>query len=189
MKKYISIIILLLTASTAFAVLMSSFTSWDDLIERSPEIIIARCTSTLGSSKSERPILNIDGMIPSDIEVIAILKGNGKPGLEHLTSQYWPCPGRAFLLFANYENDQYYKGYVAVEKYRVVPMNRYASENNQFLTNELSGKTLREQVQMILNNRLLDLNEELADNSNEMKHLEMGWPTNSPPAIQKSTAP
>jgi hypothetical protein len=125
MKRYILVIALFFTVSVAFAVFINDFKNWDDLTERSPDIIVARCTSTLGSAKTEKPTLIIDGMIPSDIDVVSVLKGSTQAGLSHMASQYWPYPGEEFLLFANYENDRFYKGYTAVEDYRVVPMSRF----------------------------------------------------------------
>lgn len=183
MKKYLSIIVVVLMASSVFAIFINKFTSWDDLIEQSPNIIIARCTSTLGTAKSEKPIAIVDGVIYSDIEVISVLKGNAKPGQARLASQYWPYQGEEFLLFANYENDQIYKGYTAIESYRVVPMSRYSSANDYLLTKVLPGKTLREQVQLILNHRLKDLDDEIARDNEEKNRLEMNMSSNVPPAV------
>jgi len=39
-----TVIVLLVAVSTAMAVRILPFTSWDDLTRKSPDIIIARCT-------------------------------------------------------------------------------------------------------------------------------------------------
>jgi hypothetical protein len=98
-----------------------------------------------------------------------------------MASRYWPFQGEKFLLFANYENNQFFSGYNAVEEYRVISLNRY------FQTNVLSGKTLNEQIQLILTNRLNDLNGELARGQEEKRRLELSWTnaivsTNAQPA-------
>jgi hypothetical protein len=170
-----------ITAVTAFAVFTNKFKTWSDLTEQSPDILIAQCVSTLGDTKTKRPVAVIDGVIHSEIEVVCVLKGSTKPGPTRMASRYWPFQGEKFLLFANYENNQFFSGYNAVEEYRVISLNRY------FQTNVLSGKTLNEQIQLILTNRLNDLNGELARGQEEKRRLELSWTnaivsTNAQPA-------
>jgi hypothetical protein len=174
MKKYFAILLLFTTGVVAYAVFFTKFTSWDDLVEQSPDIIIARCTGTVGTFKPEgatpqKTTVITDNIVPSDIEVVSVLKGNTKPGLSHIRSGYWPHQNELFLVFANYRSDQYYSGYAAIEDYRVIPLSR------DFRTNELVGKTLNEQIQLILNGRLKDLNDELTRNNEEKLRLEQGF--------------
>lgn len=86
------LILTALAASSALAVFIAPFTNWDDLTERSPDIIIARCTTT------PNPIAAIDGMIWSDIEVTSVLKGDTKRGIARMVSQYRPRQGDNFLM-------------------------------------------------------------------------------------------
>ena len=152
MKKHICVTLLLATMVAALATIVTNFKSWDDLIEKSSEIILARCIATRDfiSATNTLPIV-VDGMIHSDIEVISVLKGNSKPGLATMASQYWPYRGQYFLVLANYEKDQYNIGYTAIEPYRVIPLEHF------FYTNQLAGKTLKEQVQFIRRRRLEEL--------------------------------
>jgi hypothetical protein len=169
MKKLSLIVAVLVIANITFGTLIDQFRGWNDLIDKSHDIIIAKCTATLGTTKPEKLTIIIDGVIPSDIQVISVLKGNTKVGPSHMASQYWPYQGEKFLLFANYRNDQYYTGYNAVEAYRVIPLNRH------FQTNELSGKSLNEQIQLMLSQRLADINDELQRDTDEKKRIEEGF--------------
>lgn len=78
-------------------------------------------------------------------------------------------------MFANYENGRLFNGYIVSQDYQVVPL------NHNFNTNMLAGKTPEQQIQWILDNRLRDLNDELAKGNEEKKRLEEGLkiPTNS----------
>ena len=165
MKKHIFVTVLLATTLAAFATLVTNFTSWDDLIDKSPEILLARCISTWDfiSATNTLPIVETS-MISSDIEVVSVLKGNSKPGLARMTSRHWPYRGQYFLVLANYQKDQYNFGYTAIEPYRVIPLEHF------FYTNQLAGKTLKEQFELIRRKRL----EELEREDREKVRLELG---------------
>ena len=152
----------LLAAVSAFAVGLFPFTSWDDISTKSPDIIIARCTVTA----PDGPIG--DGMAWSDVEVLSVLKGDTKPGAARMVSQYVPRQGERFLMFSTYQSNELYRAYNATETYRVVPLGRY------FLTNGLTGKTLDEQIQIMLRHRLEELSRELKNGADEKKRLEEG---------------
>jgi hypothetical protein len=167
MKKIGLVIILFLTAgATVFGVLISKFKSWDDLIQESPDIIIAKCTSTYGMEPSARPIVIMDGVIPSDIQILSVLKGSTKRGPSHLASEYWPYPGQEFVIFAHYRSDQFYTGYTAIESYRVMQLDR------DFPLNTLTGKTLAEQIQLLFSNRLSNLNKDIEQDAKDKASLE-----------------
>ena len=155
-------IMLLVAVSTATAVFILPFTSWDDLTKKSPDIVIARCATT------PDPKVIGDEMIWSDIEVMSVLKGDTKPGAARMVSQYWPRQGERFLIFATYQSNQLYRAYDATEMYRIVPLGRY------FLTNELAGKPLDEQIQLVLRHRLEDVSRELERGAEEKSRLEEG---------------
>jgi hypothetical protein len=177
MRKYIPAVLCLLLATCAFARLVNRFTNWNDLIQRSPDVVIARCTSTLGTSKLEKPFVIVDGLIPSEIEVLLVLKGNTTLSSAHMLSTYWPHPGEKFLLIGTYEKDSFFTGYGANEAYQIVPLKR------DFQTNMLGGQTLEEKINWVLQSRLRDLNEELAKDNEEKTRLEQGlkMPASNPP--------
>gem|GEM_PF-4146347 len=79
-----------------------------------------------------------------------------------LTSEYWPRQGEDYLCFANY-HDGFYQ---ANESYRIVPLGL------SFTTNGMSNKTLDEQIQMLLQRRLNDLNQQMKKEQEEKKRLE-----------------
>jgi len=171
MKTLSILYIFLFLACPAFAVLISEFTSWNDLIGRSPDIIIARCTMTPdftspGSSATTR--WTLDDVVHSDIEVIDVLKGNTKPGLSHLGSFYKPHQGDMFAILGQFSTYQLNSWYNAVEDYRIIPL------KEDFDTNKLTGKTLDEQMKIILTARLCDLNDELAKANTEKNRIESG---------------
>lgn len=123
------------------------------------------------------PTRHFSNVSCSDIEVISVLKGNAKPGLSHLTSLYRPFRGEQFLMFASYESNQADTGYSAIENYRLVPINA----TGRYLTNEQAGKTVKEQIQMILKIRLKDVNDELVRDNEEKARLELDLNSNVPP--------
>src|SRR6266536_3265715 len=100
MKLRTTGIVLLVAVSTAAAVIILPFTSWDDLTRKSPDVVIARCATT------PNPTVIGDGMISSDVEVLSVLKGDTKPGVAHMVSQYWPHQEERFLMFATYQSNQ-----------------------------------------------------------------------------------
>src|SRR5262245_10479017 len=104
----------LAVASTASAVFLQPFLSWEILSEKSPDIVIARCTPT------PAPKLIKDGMIWSEIEVVSVLKGDTKPARARMVSQYWPYRDEQFLMFGTYQSNELYSAYNAAEKYRIV---------------------------------------------------------------------
>jgi hypothetical protein len=150
----------LLAVASGFAVPVLPFTSWDDISRKSPDIIIGRCTVTA----PDGPIG--DGMVWSDIEVLSVLKGDTKPGVARMVSQYAPRQRERFLMFSTYQSNGLYRAYNATETYRVVPLGR------DFVTNELSGKVLDEQIKLVLRHRLEELTRELQQGTEEKKRLE-----------------
>jgi hypothetical protein len=186
MKKCICLAVWLLTATVAFTIPVANFKDYDDLIANSPEIILARCTSTLDFvTASNKLVIITDGMIDSNIEVVSVLKGTPNPGSAHLGSQYWPYRGEYLLVFANNHKDEYNKGYTAIEGYRVISL------GHTYMTNQLAGNTVDEQVETILKMRLYNLKEELERDTQEKQRIQTklklestnnGVSSNAPPA-------
>ena len=142
--------------------MVANFKSWDELTQKSPDLIIARCTETPKSG------LVADGMIWADIEVLSVLKGDTKPGAARMVSQFSPHQGQRFLMFSTYQSNELYRAYNATEEYRVVPIGPY------FQLDQLTGKPLAEQIQTVLRQRLEDLKRESEHAAEEKKRLEAG---------------
>ena len=83
-----------------------------------------------------------------------------------MVSQHAPRQGERFLLFSTYQSNDLYRAYNATETYRVVPLGR------SFLTSDLSGKVLDEQIKLVLRHRLEELTRELQQGTEEKKRLE-----------------
>jgi len=140
-----TIIALLAAFGTASAVLVWPFTSWDDLTRNSPDIVIARCTTT------PDPKLIADGQIWSEVEILTVLKGDTKPATANMVSQYWPHQDEQFLMFSTYQSNEFHRAYNATEAYRIIPIDR------NFQIKELTGKPLTEQIRLILSRRIDDV--------------------------------
>lgn len=157
-------------ASVAMAVVETSFSSWNGLIQVSPDIIIAHCSRTPDPER-DHGSGPTGPMVFSDIEVLSILKGAGvtnwaggmpQLGTSRLVSTYYPRQGEYYLVFSIYHDGEHQ----ASEKYRVVPLGL------DFSTNSLSGKTLDAQIQMLLQRRLNDLNRQMKEEHAEKQRLE-----------------
>jgi hypothetical protein len=155
-------IVFLGALSTAAAVIVGKFTSWDDLRDESPSIIIARCTAVSDTG------LIVDDMVWADIEVLSVLKGHAWFGRARMVSQYRPHPGERFLMFSTNQVDRRYPVYNATEAYRIVPF------DSDVLTKQLIGKSLTEQIQLVLRQRLEDLNRSWKNADEEKKRLKEG---------------
>jgi hypothetical protein len=127
MKKSFVILAFLASSMAAFGIWVLQFKSYDDLIEKSPEIIVARCVSTDDFlSGSNFVVVPVDGMHESKIEVVSVLKGTPNTNITSLGSQYWPYRGENLLIFANDAKDQFNNGYTAIESYRVISMGHFS---------------------------------------------------------------
>jgi hypothetical protein len=172
-KKISLTIVLLASAIATFGTIIDHFRGWSELINSSPDVVIARCTATpdffAQSSDTPRFIENIGGGWTSDIDVISILKGNTKTGLSKLSSFYKPYQGELFVIFSTRILTVGTNScYSANEDYKIIPL------NSDFRINDLNGKTLDEQIQLILKSRLKDLDDEIARDNQEKVRLQEG---------------
>ncbi len=184
MKKRIVTTVLLAVAIAAFATPIIEFTGWNNLIESSPDIIIARPTGTFSSTSinsTNHPMATtiVDGGMSYPIEVITVLKGVTKPGPAQLWSSFssrlgeLPHQGDMYLVFAgNHGSGLTNCWYNAIEDYRIVFIapDIYSGA----WTNALAGKALKEQIKMILKCRLGSLNEQRQKDQDEEKRIEEG---------------
>jgi hypothetical protein len=158
MRTRLIIIIPLLTTIIVIARQIQPFLGWDHLEQESPNIIIACC-----SKAPAPPGPQLNGLFfSSGIEVVAILKGTNNLGPALLESEYWPRQSENYLIFGYYNNGSYR----APATYCVVPLGLY------FSTNILSGKTLDEQIQTLLQHRLDNLNQQMKEEQDEKQRLE-----------------
>jgi hypothetical protein len=182
MKKHIVMLTLVAAVIAVTATPVIPFTNWNDIIEQSPDIIIAK--------RTEQPLITLptngmgaisvsDAGLPNPIEVVAVLKGDTKPGPAQLWLPYsfrlgeLPHRGDMFLVFARgHSNTPTNLSYQAIENYRIV----FVAPDFYFgaWTNLLAGKPLKAQVRKILEYRLSSLDEEMQRLQNEKKRVEDG---------------
>jgi len=160
-------VLLALAAGIALATVTRPFTSWDQLEERSPDIVIAKCLVTPGMAPIKEGVVPNElrnGLVASEINVLSTLKGGAKPGPSTLTSRYIPRQGEIYLIFADFSTG----ACEALDSYQVIPLGLH------FSTNDLAGKPLDEQVREALNLRLKRVREQLEGLQEERARLETG---------------
>jgi len=149
---------------TTLAVVLVPFHGWDALIAKSPEIIIAKCLKAPEETlyRQGNVVEGVrDGVFPSEIEVVAVLKGMTNRGPVRLYSRVPLSRGEDYLIFA-----RFFDTYDAPEEYRIVPL------GSRFSTNLLVGKQLDDQIQTLLQYRLKNLNREMERLQEEKVRLE-----------------
>ena len=105
-----------------------------------------------------------DRLIDSDMQIVSVLKGGLTNGPIVLRSRFWPRQSENYLVFGHFSDGIYH----AYEDYRVVPL------GVGFSTNELAGKSLDQQIKLMLEYRFNDLNSELERGQKEKQRLEEG---------------
>lgn len=170
MKKQImwfaTIVSIVLTSLSAMAYVTFEFPGWATLEQKSKNIIVARCRATPDpyAVKNGGVEADLRGLIESEMEIVSVLKGATNSGTIHVRSEYWPRQGEYYLIFSTYN----YGVYQAFESYRIVPL------GTRFFPDNLSGKSLDEQIKMLLNHRLEDLTRKIESELQEKERLEKG---------------
>lgn len=172
-KTVISALVFI-SAGSLMAVVMYAFSSWDFLTETSPDIVIARCSRTPDPYR-DHGSGPTGSLFDTDIEVVSILKSATNWGTEvldappkgssRLSSAFYPRQGEYYLIFSVFYDHEYQ----ANESYRVVPLGLTIN------TNALTGKTLEEQIMMLLQKRLNSLNLEIKQGQEEKERLEQAF--------------
>jgi hypothetical protein len=159
--NFILLSAVLITLSAAARVI-ENFRSWDELIERSSFIAVVRC----GNPTPQKPNVRYDDIYLADMEIhlVANLKNTTNAAPVRILTDYLMCSGENYLVFGTWDSDVI----CSYERYRVVPLDKYVT------TNLIAGKTLQEQIQILLQRRLDNLKLEMQENENEKMRLEAG---------------
>jgi len=160
MKTRIVICFIALIAVSAMARLTAYFSSWSELEDNSPNILIARCG---------KPIHRVGTIVngtasDSAIEIIFPLKGECGTNSAQLLTDYTLQEGGNYLVFGYYKNGKV----LAFEEYRVIPLGL------DFSTNSIAGKPLADQLQILYKRRIAILNQEILNDEAEKKRLQTG---------------
>ncbi|HEY5233556.1 MAG TPA: hypothetical protein VIK35_08495 [Verrucomicrobiae bacterium] len=156
--------IILLAASlvvvSVMARIIAPFHGWDNLTETSPDIIVVQC----GKPTPPNPnVIIMDGTkSDSEIQIISVLKCTNDLSSARLQTDHDLRQGEDYLVFG------YFDGGIckAYEEYRVVPL------GVNFSTNSIAGKTLNEQIQILLQSAINNLGNEIQKNEEEKERLE-----------------
>jgi hypothetical protein len=147
--------VIVMFVTLTMAVPYRSFDGWSRVMQRSPAIIVARCTETPTET-------GIHGVVDSNIEVLSVLKGTNQIGPARLTSLYRPRQNETYLILAQISDGPYQ----AIESYRIVSL------GVGFSTNQIVGTSLDDQLQRLFQRRLNRLNLELKEGQEEMERLQ-----------------
>lgn len=141
----------------AFARMGFPFSSWEEIIHHSTDIVVVRCGKTVPPPPSLSPPRSDAG-----IDVIGILKGTNSLGPSRLWTDHLVHEGENYLIFGAYNNSNY----VAFEEYRVVPLGYH------FSTNWIAGKSLDEQIQQLFKQAVFQLDREITEDQEQKAQLE-----------------
>jgi hypothetical protein len=144
------------------------FPGWDRLTKISPYIFLATSKGIPWRVKNTNGFTMTNpsrGVLHSDIEITAILKGNEvRPGTSaDMKSTYWPSQGETYLIFSSYFDGHSFQ---AFDDYCIVPLGYH------FPTNMLNGQSLDDQIRAVLQYRYNILTNEMAHAQTEKQRLE-----------------
>jgi hypothetical protein len=171
-KRMFFVLGLVSVVGIASAVITYPFTSWVELENGTPDIVIARCTETpdpYNIRTTNGNYLLFEGTIESKIDVLSVLKGATKPGPALLSAEFWPRQRECYLIFGIYDDGKYH----AYGDFHVVPLGTEAHS-----TNQLAGKSLDDQIKVLVHARLVDLKslaEQVKRDIERMEDLERGF--------------
>ncbi len=167
MKTWITLSIALLALS-GLAYLVSPFPGYDELEDRSPDIIIVRCTTNAPPPFPRNKTINdIDTLAA---EIVTTLKGTNSPGPITLNSLHWLNQGDDYLVIGNCADGVC----EAIEDYRVIPLGRELWAGD--ITNAIANKPMNEQLQILFKRSINHLNQEIQRDQQEKQRLEEDLP-------------
>ncbi len=162
MKKWIFIVAVLTgIVMPAVAIMETLFMDTDTLIQRSQEIVIAKCISTPTNANWGFE----DGFYPAQMKLVRNLKGERKEGPFTLGTIYPLAAGRSYML-CNSGGSAFDSDFLSVAELSVVEM------PSSFSLALIADKTLKEQVTMILASRRTALDHALRNLQHEQALLD-----------------
>jgi hypothetical protein len=136
-RLLISPAVVLAFALPCAAIPITLFVDTPTFVERSRDIVIAKCV---------RPDVGqgtyLDNLHPAEVEVLAVLKGDKKPGRLRIATVYNLEAGKTYFL-ASGGGSAYGTGFLAIAERSVVQLPA------KFRLDGLKGKKLTEQVQAV----------------------------------------
>jgi|SRR5579871_1309663 len=159
--KIITFLISSVVATTVLATLQFPFPGWRVVIDKTPDIVIARWHRT-------PPVqIRLDALIDSEGEITAVLKGANKIGTTHLrlSDEILLREGESYLIFGFQSENNMVQ---ASESYRVIPL------GTRFTPELIRSKTLDEKIDFLFRYRLEVISNQVAQLNDEKNRLETG---------------
>jgi len=131
----------------------------DTYLKRAKAIFVAQCTSIPAQGPVE------DGLQVAEVNIMKVLKGEGKPGPYRIVTIYPMKPQTTYMLYS-LSGSALGADFLALPELSVIPLPK------TFKTADLEHKTLKEQVQYMFSLRLFEVERQLAPLLEEKNLLE-----------------
>lgn len=160
MKTKVICIFTLLIAAVATARLAPVFPGWDRLKQICPDIFVARC----GESASPGQYMEAVNAYTSDsrVNIISVLKGTNSVAAGRLQTDYDLVQNDYYLVFGHHDGGFF----TSYGPSGVIPLGRW------FTTNSIAGKSMDEQIQVLLKQSLDTMNWEIQRDQQVKQRLE-----------------
>lgn len=156
--KTIIAIVILITMNVAASVLIP-FEDWDQVFEKSPDIVVATCWNPTPPT----PSVNRNGPgSDCQVEILSVLKGTNDATSVRLLTEHELQKGSTYLVLGQY-NEQ---GLYALEDYRVIQLNK------GFRLKSLDGKTLDEKIKILFQSGVDYMNQKIQEDNDERDRLK-----------------
>jgi len=140
-----------LVCASVQAIPITLFSDVDTYLERSQDVVIAKCVSVPEVSGAHFD----DGLYPVEVDVVMALKGDRRPGRLTVATISPMTPGATYLL-SSLGGMALGTTFLALPELSVVPI------PDNFDLAALKGKKAKQQVQMIFARHLFDIEQRLA---------------------------
>jgi hypothetical protein len=163
-KSVVIILGLSCLATMVMGLALHEFRGWQDLTERSSDILIVRCTETPDPTVPDKNgvVHEMYGCVESNVNIVYVLKGTASTNsAAKLLSNTEQLQGEYYLIFSRYPGD-----FNAYDNYQVVPL------GHEFSATGLDGKSLDQQIKAVLQMGLDHLNNQMQKEQREKERLE-----------------
>lgn len=153
MQKLLALAVWLVGCSNCHAIIIGPFQDTDAYVTGARNIVIAKCI-TAPDEKEQRGAVN--GFYTANVEVLTVIKGDEKLGRLLIATIYPVKSETTSLLSTSGLGKAFDAHFVATAELSVVPIPA------TFDLKRLTGKTVKQQVQMIFAAHLFDIEQQLS---------------------------
>ena len=155
-KLSIVVAILVLSATVAWAVKITLFADMDFYINRGKQIVIADFIAAHNTHHYE------DGLYTAEVDVVRVLAGQTRVGKLRVLTIYPMTRGTRYLFYS----------LAGPPEFQAIPELSVVALPDGFDLSRLDGKSLREQLLLILETRRFQVGHELKERQEEQKLLD-----------------